>query len=393
MNTRTIARGLLGVGLALGFASASWYLLATAPQSERARPQPQTPVVETIEVVPASHRITVIAHGTLQPAEAIELRSEVAGRIRTIHPDLAPGGLIPAGETIVEIDPGDYAIAVAAAQAAVAKTQAAMNIEMGRRRVAEEDVRVLQGSLELDSQARDLALRRPQLAQARADLEAARQQLAHAELDLARTRMSLPYAAVVLERHRVANEVVGAREALANLANAETYWLDLPLPPHQLARIQARTPHHPGAAVQVRYADAEYTGEVVRVRADLAQQSRLGSVIVALPDPLARTPANHGRPPLLIGSYVEASVHAGTITDAVRIPQRALRANHQVLVADAGDRIQVRDVRILWELEQDVLLAPDFPPGDRVVVSRSQGLVAGSKVRVRQLDTPAPAPQ
>jgi multidrug efflux pump subunit AcrA (membrane-fusion protein) len=124
------------------------------------------------------------------------------------------------------------------------------------------------------------------------------------------------------------------------------------------------------------------TGEIVRIRADVASNSRLAGVIVEIPVD------REIRKRLLIGSFVEARIDAGRIDGAIRVPRRALRDNGRVWVVDSDSLLQVRNADVLWENDQSLLLSPvDLQPGDRIVVSRVTGMVPGAEARVRPLDS------
>ncbi|MCB1773713.1 MAG: hypothetical protein KDI88_08870 [Gammaproteobacteria bacterium] len=127
--------------------------------------------------------------------------------------------------------------------------------------------------------------------------------------------------------------------------------------------------------------DATFTGEIIRIRADLAEGSRLAGVIAALPV----LPDDSRRP--LIGQYVEARVDAGHMDGVVAVPRRAIRDNRRLWVVDADDMLQVREANVRWESGQSLLIdTADLAAGDRVVVSRIAGLVPGTRVRSRLID-------
>jgi RND family efflux transporter MFP subunit len=377
--TRTrIARGLLFVLITAGFSALVWQLLQSAPQSNRERPPTPLPLVDVVPATPGSHSVDVRAAGTVRSAFELAVRPQVGGRIVALHPDFEPGGQIAAGSTLVAIDPADYRLEIAAAEAEVAKALAAKALEQGRRVVAREELASLGGSLEFDRDSQGLALREPQLRQVQAELAAARNRLQRAQLDLERTRLTLPYDVIVLERERVSDEIVAARERIGRVSRADTYWVELSLSPDTLPRLRARSPDQPGSAVSIRHAGATVNGEIVRIRADVASGSRLAGVIAEIPV------GPETRKRLLIGSFVEARIDAGRIDGAIRVPRRALRDNGRVWVVDGGGRLQVRGAEALWENEQSLLLSPAaLQPGDRIVVSRVSGMVPGAEVRVR----------
>ena len=381
MKASGAARLAVFVLLAAGFGLVAWQLLATAPQSKRERPPAPTPLVDVIDSAPRDYPLTLEAAGPVVSAFELEIRPQVGGRIVALHPDFEPGGRIPAGETVLRIEADDYRLAVAAAEAEVAKARAAIALEQGRRVVAREELATLGGSVTLDAESQALALRQPQLRQVQAELAAAQNRLERARLDLARTELGLPYDVLVLERTRVTGEVVAARELVGRVTRADEYWVELRVSPQVLRRLRVRDGDRHGSRVTVRHAGETFAGEVVRIRAAVASGSRLAGVIAAIPVSEAV------RRRLLLGSYVQAEIDAGEMAQVVAVPRRALRDNRRVWVVDDADTLQVREAGVRWESGQALLLDRDaLHPGDQVVVSRITGLVPGATVRRRAVD-------
>jgi len=381
MKSTTLARLLVLVLVAAGFAFAVWQLLATAPQSKRERPDDAIPLVDVIETRAVDLPLTIAAEGNVVSAFELEIRPEVGGKILSLHPDFEPGGRIPADSTIVQIEPEDYVLAVAAAEAEIAKARASLALERGRRVVAREELDILEGSVAVDEASKALALRKPQLRQVQATLEAAENRLKMARLDLHRTELRLPYDVLVLERIRVDGEVVAARELIGRVTRADEYWVELRIRPNLLDRLHAQTPDSPGSRLIVRDGARRFEGEIVRIRPDLAPGSRLAGVIAAVP---VENPTGER---LLLGSYVQAEIEAGDIRQVIRVPRRAVRDNQRIWVVDRGDVLRARDARVAWETGQHLLLHHDsVQAGDRIVVSRISGLVPGADVRSRLVE-------
>ena len=381
MRLNTVARVVLFVLVAAGFGLAGWQLMTTAPQSKRERPPAPTPLVDVIDSNPRRHALRLTAAGPVTSAYELQIRPQVGGRILALHPEFEPGGRIPAGDTIVQIEAADYQLAIEAAEAEIAKARAAIALEQGRRVVAREELESLQGSVRIDASSQALALRKPQLRQVQAELAAAQNRLQAAQLDLARTAVKLPFDVLVLDRVRVADEVVAARELVGRVTRADELWVELRTNPALIRHIRARNGDTPGSRVTVRDDAGDFTGEVVRIRADLASGSRLAGVIAAVP-----VIPDSGRR-LLLGSYVQAEIEAGDMAGVIAVPRRAVRDNRRVWVVDAADALQVRQAEVRWEAGQQLLLSQDtLRAGDRIVVSRTAGLVPGATVRSRQVD-------
>jgi RND family efflux transporter MFP subunit len=381
MKSTTVARLLVFILVSAGFGLGVWQLLSSAPQSKRERPPAPVALVDVIDSAAADFPLTLDAAGTVVSAFELEIRPQVGGRILTLHPDFEPGGLIPAGSTILQIEPDEYILAVTAAEAEVAKASASLALERGRRVVAREELDILQGSIEVDASSQALALRKPQLRQVQAELGVAENQLQRAQLDLRRTELRLPYDVLVLERTRVSGEVVAARELVGRVTRADEYWVELRTQPFLVKRLTARAGESHGSRVVVHDRGRSFDGEVVRIRADLASGSRLAGVIAAIPA------ENAAGDRLLLGSYVRAEIQAGVVTQAIQVPRRAVRDNRRVWVVDAAGVLQVRDAEVIWESGQRLLLHKDsLLAGDRIIVSRVSGLVPGASVRSRMVD-------
>jgi len=364
-----------------GFGVVGWQLMSTAPINKRDRPAAPIAVVDVIDSSPRDYPLTLEAAGTVASAFELEIRPQVGGKILALHPDFEPGGRIPAGSTILQIEPDDFALAVTAAEAEIAKARAAIALEQGRRIVAREELNILQESIKVDASSEALALRKPQLKQVEAELGVAVNKLKRAQLDLARTRLTLPYDVLVLERARVSGEVVADRELVGRVTRADEYWVELRTRPGLIKHLRARTPDAPGSGVIISYRGDTFEGEILRIRADLAAGSRLAGLIVAVP---IQGTDDHR---LLLGSYVQAEIQAGEMKQVVVAPRRAVRDNLRLWVVDKADRLQVRTAEVAWESGQRLLLRHDsLQAGDRIVVSRVSGLVPGASVRGRLID-------
>jgi len=383
MNKTNLLRLLL-LGLVIGLAAMGVKLILESEPPRRAeRPPAAPPLVDVLTLQPGTHVLRSTVHGSIAAMHALHVRPEVGGKLLSLQAAFEPGGLIPAGETLYELDPTDYQLQVNAAKAALAKARAEVEIEQGKRKVASEELRLLEGSVKLDDASRELALRAPQLKQVRAEVLQAQNTLEEANTRLQRTSGRLEQDAVVLSRDKVPGEILAARDSIGQVARADRFWAELQVPVPLLSRIQSRTADRPGSRVQVLSQGQIYPAEVTRIRAQLNDSSRLAGVLAEVQDPLGRLPANRDRPPLLIGSYVEARIELGTLDHAVAIPRAALHDNSRVWLVDGENRLQVRTVEPL-HLGPDMAYLAPLDAGERVLTGSPAGLVPGSEVRTRE---------
>ena len=113
---------------------------------------------------------------------------------------------------------------VALVGSAAAPKAAASNLaqEKGRAQVAENEWKNLPKGSQRSAEARELYLRKPQLAQAQAQMLAAQADLNTARDNLERTIIRAPYPALIRRKHSELGQFVAAGSPLADLFSGET---------------------------------------------------------------------------------------------------------------------------------------------------------------------------
>lgn len=153
--------------------------LKTPPTKKTSREKPLQ--VEVLRVQPEEVPIVLTGYGEVTPLDVVSITPEVSGRIIEINPDLEPGEVIAAGESLFSIDPINYQAAVQEAEAAVNQIQ--------------EQIRRLQKQFRLD-QSRLKTLKR--------------------NMSLARAEFKRQQS--LFEKEMVSRSVVEQAEQAANLA-------------------------------------------------------------------------------------------------------------------------------------------------------------------------------
>lgn len=370
--------------LVILFSWGMWAILQTPPPARKAASIPAPPVVEVLPSPAGEHAILIHAWGRVEAKDPLDIRPQVEGRIVAMHPAFEPGGMIPAGEELVRIDDADYRLELDVAQTTLDKAQARLAIEGGKRRVAREEIRMLADSVTLDEASRALALRAPQLREARADVLAAKNAVAMARLHLERTRIDATHELIVLEKDRRAGDLVNRGERVGRVASATQVWVFLQVDPAQLGRLHASSAEQPGSPVEIHYQGAKYDGRLTRILHQLSPQTRQAQVLVEIDDPFNLQAAHASRPLLLIGSYVEARIHAGSLPDSIAIPREQVLDNHRVWVVDADERLRIRIIEPLFEEPAQTIARP-LHPGDRLLKGNPAGLLPGTTVRIKDL--------
>lgn len=416
-----------------GLAIAAWLI----GHREDASPSSREETAASVRTVTATEVAYVprgFGHGPARPARVWRAVAEVAGTVVSTHDELHSGAVIPAGDVLIRIDPSDYDLAVAEAEAAIASLRARLD-ELGiRERTLKASLGIEQRALEaarraferqrallergtspqaaVDRQERDY-LRQRQVVQdldsALATLPAKRRRVS-AELDGAlvkrdqrrrdveRTEIRAPFDLRVERIEVEAGQRVGAGEILfrgygVDAAEVEAQ-MTLASVRALLTPLSGDAPMTPAsfranlgamklsASVGVRTGDdiVRWDARVDRIGHELDPKTRTAGVVVVVDRPYetARPPE---RPPLVKGMHAEVTICAPPRPPEIVIPQAALNGG-QVYVANADNRLETRAVEISHSDGAFAVVREGLREGDRVIVSDPVPAVAGRKLAV-----------
>ncbi len=395
MNKRKMIQAFLVLlVLALGLFTARW-LISNPPRAERRQVERLAPLVRVQTAKSSPYQVLITAMGTVVPAREVSLRPELTGRIVEQSPGLVPGGLFKEKETILGIDPRDYEIAVMQREADVEKARLELKLEKGRKLIAEREWKLLDADIPSTPESRELALREPHQKNAEAALSAAESALELARLNLERTVIRAPFNALVKEEFVDKGQLVTSQTSLATLIGTDSFWVQVSIPVDRLKWILVpregsgegsgvRVTHEAGPDVRI-----ERKGRLERLLGDLDPAGRMARVLVSIHDPLGlKNEAGLGDPGLLLGAYVRVEIEGKRIEDVFVLPRIALHEGSRVWTLDSEDRLEFRDVEVLWRTEDKVVVSRGIRDGERVVTTRIASPIPGMKLRV----SPEPPP-
>jgi hypothetical protein len=122
----------------------------------------------------------------------------------------------------------------------------------------------------------------------------------------------------------------------------------------------------------------QWQGQIVRATGSIDTSSRQLFVIAQVDDPYGRGPAD--RPPLRIGQFVEAQITGTLLSDVFVVPRSALSEGRELLVIDAGERLQRREVEIIWADQHQVVIRTGLQAGEIISMTPLPGAISGSRV-------------
>lgn len=359
---------------------AAWAMIALRPSSLPAPAEPPIPRVEVVRAQPQTLQMNVHSQGVVAPREAIDLIAQVSGKVEQMHPALVSGGFFKADELLATIDPRDYDYAIVATQAKIAEAKRVLINERAQAEQALSEWQALgQG------EASDLALRKPQLAEAEAKLQAAEADLAKAKLDRGRCEIRAPFSGRVLSKQVGRGQFLPAGATIARIYANDIAEIRLPVGINELAFLDlplgqsGRAAHWPAVTLSADVAGQPQTwrGRIVRSEAELDSSSGQLFLVAQVEQP---DHSRDGAAPLLSGLFVQAEIEGVARAGLYALPRSALNNLQQVKLVDAEQRLMFRDVEILRSEPGRVVVKSGLQTGDRVVVSEMPLPVAGMRV-------------
>ena len=296
------------------------------------------------------------------------------------------GQHVARGQTIAVIQQ----VATSAEQAQVRAAAASLSIETARleadRRTASGEVEAARVRLDLATKEASRAQRlyerkafsERQMQAAEADLKAAKAtyyaavkrlealgnspsaERSGASVGSANTSYTIraPLSGYVTKVNKSIGEQVAPGEAIVEISNLNTVWVEAPIFEKDLSRLAGNVS---ATFTTPAYPDQEFKGTVVDIGAVIDEQTRASKVIFQLP--------NDGRA-LRLGMQANVRLDAGEQVTAMMIPREAVLEHEGkkiVYVLLSGEEFERREVTIGDELGSRVAVLSGLNKGERVV--------------------------
>jgi RND family efflux transporter MFP subunit len=366
------------------------YQMSTAPKAERRKPARQGKLV-TVGNINQTDTVTYIeAMGTVRPARRTTLSPEVTGRLLYVSEEVIPGGIVKKDQELFRVDSRDYETAVETGKSDLAKARHELKLEEGKQDLARQEYQMLNDQVE--GQDRELILRKPQLASARASVQAAQANLEKAKLDVRRCSIEAPYNGIITQKNTDLGAIVSSSSSMAEMIGTDEYWIEVQVPVDKLKWIDVpKNSRRKGSLVKVynEFAWDEGThrqGHVLRLRGQLEEQGRMAQLLVSVPDPLGLTESKSEEPRLLVGSYVKARIRGKKLEDVVGIERKYVHNGDEVWIMNDQNRLEIRKVKIAFRDKKKVYIKAGITPDEQIVTSDMAAPIDGMALRVENSD-------
>jgi membrane fusion protein, multidrug efflux system len=339
----------------------------------------RSPQVAVVTVQPSPRPIIRELPGRIAPMRVAEIRARVAGII--MERLFKQGAEVKAGDILYRIDPAQFEVELDAANAALAKAKAV--IELAERHA--QRIETLSRNQVASRAQNDNAM--ASFRQAQADVAARQADVARAKLDLDYTTVRAPISGRIGGALVTEGALVGKGEAthLATVQQLDPIYADFVQSVSELQ--QLRRDFESGAIDKVTPDSAKvrlvfddgtvypYPGRLVFTDASVDKTTNQVTLRGEFPNPKSE---------LLPGMYVRIRIEQGIDADSLAVPQQAVRRNdaggNDVYILRGDNRAVVQPVRLGHLVEEQWLVLDGLKPGDRVVVEGFQKFAAGDVV-------------
>ncbi|MEX0654977.1 MAG: efflux RND transporter periplasmic adaptor subunit [Phycisphaeraceae bacterium] len=357
------------VGLVLFAAIAGVLVLAFMPEQEAEAPADargeRTLPVRVAEVRGVTLQETVLGVGTLRATAVVEVRPEVAGRVRSIT--FEEGSFVEEGQLLVEIDDDKLRRQLASREAALRAAQVA--VDNAQRTFARQQQLRDRGVVSAD----DFDQAQAALNSAEAEVDRLEAELALVEQQVEDTQIRAPFGGMISQRMVDRGAYVNAGDDLARLYQTDPLEIAFSVPERYMGQVQSG---QPVAVTVTAYPDRTFDGVVDFVSPAIDEATRSFLVKARIDNPDAA---------LMPGGFATAVVVIGERTDRPVVPAESLvatRRGFSVFTVGEDERATMQDVSTGLRRQGMVEVTEGVSVGDRVVRTGHLRLSGGERVRV-----------
>jgi len=380
----------------------------TPPAGATPQGPPPAPVhvaVAESESVP----VEATAFGSAESISTVELRAQVSGEITAIA--FKEGDAVMQGQELFRIDPRPYEVALAQAEANLARYEAELKqaeamlrenevraenarVELGRNKTLLEREIVTQEEFDRSRTAAEAATASTgassaSVNSARENIRAAKAEIDRAKLDLERSVLRAPMDGRTGSLMAHVGDIVNPSSGpLVNITQVEPIYVSFTLPERYLP--------------QLRTADA--TGDVA-VRAQIPQSDAapVEGVLTFIDNTVDRvtstirlkaTFANAGED-LWPGQYLDVRVQLGVLDNVVTVPERAVQTSQQgtyVYVVGQDNVATLRPITTGPLANGRMVVSEGLSAGERIVTDGHLRVKPNGVVKVLEDAAPKEAP-
>lgn len=331
--------------------------------------------------------LSVESQGTVLPRTSTSLTSEVSGRVLKLSSNFVVGGVFKTDDILLQLDPTDYEAALQRANAKLISMNAQLTFEQARAVQAEKEWGMTGRPVE---EAPLLALRKPYLEEAQANVLQAEAEVVQAKLKLERTTIRAPYPGMVAAKSVDIGQYVTVGTTLGETFAIDFAEVRLPLTKKDLSMLNSFSAMDKGQPLQITLegsidgSNKIWPAELVRSEGVISEINRALYVVAQVDDPYGKLRAFDpvaDFAPLLIGTFVTATIDGKTIDNTFAIPRHALLQGSKVALVDEDQRLNLQPVEPVFSDDNFYYIIDGIKDGAQIIVSAMGVPIQGMSIR------------
>jgi membrane fusion protein (multidrug efflux system) len=354
--------------------------LCACAKKQAAPPAPPTPEVSVTAAKLESVPVVTELPGRVAPMREAQVRARATGIL--LKRFFTEGSNVKEGDVLFQIDPAPMQAALDSAEAAAAKTTAALKESEAKVNRYKDLVAINAVSKQVFDEATAT------LGQNQAELQADKAAIETAKLNLGYTKVTAPISGRIGKALVTEGALVSAVDAtqLALIRQMDPVYLDITQSSTDLLRLKK------AAAGGTIEAGGPGAAEVTLILEDGSKYPHPGKLLFTdvSVDPTTgmvtlRAEVPNPENTLLPGMFARALVTQGVLSNAVTIPQRTVArgaaGTASVLVVNGENKVEARKITIDREVGTKVVVGSGLKAGERVIVEGSQKAPPGAQVK------------
>ena len=340
------------------------------------------PLVETIKVENQDVQILVKSQGEVIPRTEINLTSEVSGKIIWVSENFSSGATFIKGDTLIKLDSRDYELGLILAESNRSQSRVALEREKAESNIAKQEWDKVSSG-----EASDLALRKPQLAQANAFFAASKATYEQAKRNLNRTSILAPFDGRVRKKNTDVGAIISPGvplgmiyatdyvEVRLPITNSDLSFLDIPL---DGTLIQVFKQPKVKLFSKVGNKTYEWNGRIIRSEAEIDPLSRMLSIVARVSDPYNKS---RNEIPLKVGLYVNANIFGKKFKNIYVVPRHVISDNNYIWTTNTEGILSQKQVDVFRTENNNAYIKSGLNSNDEILITKLGFIINGMQIR------------
>ena len=421
VKTKTLRALAFAIPVAIGILVFLFLVKTKSAPPKREQPKIARQVriinIEKADLLPRTK-----AYGSVQPAKTWQAVPQVKGKIQWIHPQLKKGGRVKKDDVIIKIDPTEYQLSIAQAEANIQNLDA----QIGKLRITEANSRAL-----LKIEKNNLELRKVELDREKklvasqmsaksvyekeqqnyysqqykvqslvnnlntipsdkkllnSQMKQSHLQLESAKLQLGYTILRAPFGGVVAKSNVEQWQYIQPGQVVAEIEAINLMEIEIQLTDgrhlffasrDRISQFRSnRDSKTMGEILEISAvvrpdggnSPSELPGKLIRSTANIDQQTRTPGVVIQVRNDPSK-PAQSGPPFLIKGMYCEVELTGKIQKDLIMVPNNAVHTNNTVYILNKENRLEKRQIDIWFTQESLTIIKSGLSPGEKLIVT------------------------